>query len=235
MVHHISLFKLKPDITPARVEEMMMKTRMQLLKIPEVLSIKCGKRIDPKMPWPFFVAIDFESTDKYEIYCEDPIYVKFVEEVIKPNVVRDLETRFRDGSGQGRPVFLISLAARRWTVGPSISALKLRQHRMNKKAILLAGGAGTRLYPLTQIVCKQLLPVYDKPMICYPLATLMLGGLREVLIISTPKDLPMIESLSRRRLRSSGCASNMPRNRSPKASRRPSSSGRISSAIPAPR
>ncbi len=114
MVHHIVLYKLKPEVTPARVETMMMNARMQLLKIPEVLSIKCGKRIDSESDWPFFIAIDFESMDKYAIFREDSIFVKdkyaifredsifvkFNEEVIKPNTADSLTLDFEMDPGK---------------------------------------------------------------------------------------------------------------------------------------
>ena len=83
MVHHVSLFKLKPGTTPEQIEGMMMTTRMSLLKIPEILSVKCGKNIDLKSEWKFFIALDFESLEKLVMTEDDAIYMKFTADVIR--------------------------------------------------------------------------------------------------------------------------------------------------------
>ncbi len=84
MVHHVVLFKLKPEVTPEKLEEMMRQTRTSLLKIPEALNVKCGKRIDPENEWPFFISVDFDSMDRLAAYRDDPVHVKYVADVIRP-------------------------------------------------------------------------------------------------------------------------------------------------------
>jgi hypothetical protein len=86
MIAHLTLFRLRPDVTPERLEEMMWSTRTMLLKIPEVLALRTGKRIQESDPWDWFVSIETESLDKLIICKDDPHYFKFVQDVIKPTV-----------------------------------------------------------------------------------------------------------------------------------------------------
>ena len=100
MVYHVSLFKLRPEVTPDQLEAMMMTTRMTLLKIPEILSVKCGKNIDPKTEWKFFVALDFESLEKMAMTEEDAIYMKFIADVIRGNTTEKVAYNFEMEPGK---------------------------------------------------------------------------------------------------------------------------------------
>lgn len=100
MVHQIALFKLPPEVTPEKLEEMMVGTRMHLLKINEILSVKCGKNIDRASDWPFFIALDFESMEKLAMTEDDAIYMKFIAEVIKPNTIETLQLRYEMDPGK---------------------------------------------------------------------------------------------------------------------------------------
>ncbi|HEY5892808.1 MAG TPA: Dabb family protein [Chthoniobacterales bacterium] len=100
MVHHLLLLKLKPEVTPEKLEEMMRMTRAQLLRIPEVLSVKCGKRIDLNNEWPLFIGLDFENMETVGFYHDHPLYLKFLTAVINPNVADKMTLNFEMEPGK---------------------------------------------------------------------------------------------------------------------------------------
>ena len=100
MIHHIVLFKLRPEVTPEKLETMMRQTRSRLLKIGEVLTLKCGKNIDPQSEWGFFFAVDVESTEKLALYRESAIHLKFIKDVIQPNTCERLAVDYEMEPGK---------------------------------------------------------------------------------------------------------------------------------------
>jgi hypothetical protein len=100
MVHHLVLYKLKPEVGEERLESMIRKTRSQLLKVPEVLSVRSGRKIEGKGDWGFFVSVDVESMDKLAGFQDDPVYVKFIEEVVKPNTSESLLVNYEMEPGR---------------------------------------------------------------------------------------------------------------------------------------
>ena len=100
MVHHVALYKLRPDVTPEIIEEMIRKTRSLLLKIPEVLSVRSGKKIESSSDWPFFVSLDFESRHKQAMFRDDPIYLKFLEEVVRAHTTENLLLDYETDPGR---------------------------------------------------------------------------------------------------------------------------------------
>ncbi len=84
MIHHLVLCKLAPEADEARIEWLMRQAKSNLLKIPEVLSVRCGRNLDASSEWGFFFATDFHSTDQMAAYAEHPVHLKFVENVILP-------------------------------------------------------------------------------------------------------------------------------------------------------
>jgi len=100
MIHHLVLFKLNPEVTNEKIEEIMRETRARLLKISSALTVKCGKAIDPASEWGFFLSVDVESMEKLALYREDAIHIKFVEEIIKPNTCGRLAVDFEMDPGK---------------------------------------------------------------------------------------------------------------------------------------
>ncbi len=100
MISHLVLFKLKPEIDEEKIEWMMRETRIRLLKIPVVLGLRCGKRLDENLEWPFFLSIEVETLEKLALFREDPNHLRFVEEVLQPHITARLDLDYEMEAGK---------------------------------------------------------------------------------------------------------------------------------------
>jgi hypothetical protein len=100
MVHHVSLFKLRPEVSTENVEDIIRRTRSLLLRIPEALSVRSGKKIEMDCAYPFFYSVDFESRAKQRMFKDDPVYLKFMEEVVKPYTMDSLSVDYEMDPGK---------------------------------------------------------------------------------------------------------------------------------------
>jgi hypothetical protein len=94
MIAHLSLYTLKPEISQDRLEEVISSTRVTLLRVPEVLTIRTGKRINPQDKWEWFIMMEVDSLDKLQILRDDPHYIKFREDLLRPTVAEELVQSF---------------------------------------------------------------------------------------------------------------------------------------------
>ena len=94
MICHLLFYKLKPEVTESGIEEMIRSSRSMLLRIPEVLSVRSGRAIDPKSEWPFFISLEFNSLDKKRIFEDDPMFLKFQKAVVSTNTTACFQMDF---------------------------------------------------------------------------------------------------------------------------------------------
>lgn len=94
MIHHLVLFRLKPEVTSEKLDTILRQTRAQLLKIGEVLTLRCGRNIQPRSEWGFFLSLEVESTEKLALLKESAIYIKYAERILKPNTEDEITLTF---------------------------------------------------------------------------------------------------------------------------------------------